>query len=340
MPKPIILITIGDPAGVGAELSVKAALNAQVRRRCVPVLVGDPSPVSSALKASGLEARVQEVDSPAQAADEPGCIALISVGAVAEGQWSYGALSKSCGRAAYRYVQEAIRLAMQHRLPAVVTAPVNKEALRLGGCPHAGHTEIFAALTGTKSYAMMLTAGRLNVIHVTTHVPMREACDLITARRVHEVIHLGNDAMRASGIASPRIAVAGLNPHSGENGLFGDEEIREICPAIEVCMAEGLNVTGPLAPDTVFVKAAGGLYDIVVAMYHDQGHIPVKLLGFNLSEGAAAVRGVNTTVGLPFVRTSVDHGTAFDIAGTGRADEGSMIDAILQGVAMSHPGGA
>jgi 4-hydroxythreonine-4-phosphate dehydrogenase len=233
------------------------------------------------------------------------------------------------GKAAYEYVEKAVRLAMEGELDAVATAPLNKEALKAGGCSFPGHTEILAHLSGTRDFSMLLVSKKLKVIHVSTHVSVRDACNLVKKERVFRVITLADEAMRSLGIASPRIAVAGLNPHAGEGGLFGTEEIEEIVPAIERARAGGIDASGPVPPDTVFFRAAlRREFDIVVVMYHDQGHIPLKLQGFE--------DGVNVTVGLPFVRTSVDHGTAFDIAGTGTADSRSMTAAIRAAARMAR----
>ena len=235
------------------------------------------------------------------------------------------------GEAAYRYVEKAIALAMAGEVDATVTNAFNKEAVNLAGHRFSGHTEIYAHYTGTERYTMMLAHGDLRVVHVSTHVSLREACDRVKKARVLEVIGIAHRACRELGIEAPVIGVAGLNPHSGEHGLFGREEIEEIIPAIEAARAMGMRVEGPVPPDTVFSKARGGWYDIVVAMYHDQGHIPLKLLGFVYDRDAGrwdAVEGVNITLGLPIVRVSVDHGTAFDQAGTGAASELSLINAI------------
>nr|MBA3471652.1 4-hydroxythreonine-4-phosphate dehydrogenase PdxA [Rubrobacter sp.] len=214
----------------------------------------------------------------------------------------------------------ATELALEGSVGAIATAPLNKEAMHMGGYKYPGHTEILAELTGTKDFAMMLQTEELRVIHVSTHVSLREAIDRVSKERVLTVIHLARDALAKIGVEEPKIAVAGLNPHAGENGLFGDEDTEHIAPAVAEAREEGIDVTGPHPPDTVFAKARKGEFDMVVVQYHDQGHIPIKLMGF---EG-----GVNVTVGLPFFRTSVDHGTAFDIASTGRADHSSMRTAI------------
>jgi 4-hydroxythreonine-4-phosphate dehydrogenase len=228
-------------------------------------------------------------------------------------------------------VRKAVELALAHQVEAVVTAPLSKEALHLAGYRYAGHTEILAELTGAENPTMLLVAGRMRVAHVSTHVSLREACDRVKRERVCQVIRLLHAACLRLGVTNPRIAVAGLNPHAGEAGLFGWEEEREIAPAVEEARRGGIEVDGPLPPDTVFAKAYGGMYDAVVAMYHDQGHIPVKLIGFRYDrrrEQWRSVSGVNVTLGLPIVRTSVDHGTAFDLAGTGMASEESLVDAI------------
>jgi 4-hydroxythreonine-4-phosphate dehydrogenase len=232
------------------------------------------------------------------------------------------------GKAAYEYVAKGIELALGGSIDAIVTAPLHKEAMNLGGYHYAGHTEILGALSGTKNYAMMLVGGPLRVIHVSTHVSMREACDRTRKERVLQVIRLADDSCRLLGLSSPRVAVAGLNPHSGEGGLFGREEIDEIIPAIEEAKKAGIDATGPIAPDTVFYRAAvKGHFDIVVCMYHDQGHIPMKVLSFET--------GVNVTVGLPFIRTSVDHGTAFGKAGKGTADHRSLNEAMMLAARMA-----
>ena len=228
---------------------------------------------------------------------------------------------------------------MEKKVQAVVTAPINKKSLNMAGYHYSGHTEIFAEYTGTKDFAMLLASKSLRVIHVSTHCSLREACDRVKKDRILKVIRLAHEGMQQLGCLHPRIGVAGLNPHCSENGLFGTEEECEILPAIEEAKKEGLHVAGPESPDTVFVKCQAGQYDIVVAMYHDQGHIPLKLSGFkyNLQKDRyESVSGINCTIGLPIVRTSVDHGTAFGKAGEGRANEESMVDAVFAGVMMAE----
>ena len=234
---------------------------------------------------------------------------------------------------------KGIDLALKKEVAAVVTAPINKESINMAGHAYSGHTEIFAEYTQTKEYAMLLASKTIHVIHVSTHCSLREACDRVKKDRVLQVIRLAQMGMNQLGYKNPRIAVSALNPHCSENGLFGNEEEKEIIPAIEAAQAEGINVVGPESPDTVFVKCQAGQYDIVVAMYHDQGHIPLKLSGFKydlLKDKYESVSGINCTIGLPIIRTSVDHGTAFGKAGEGRANEESMLDAIFAGVAMAE----
>jgi 4-hydroxythreonine-4-phosphate dehydrogenase len=249
-----------------------------------------------------------------------------------------GRVSATAGNAAFEAVKRAIELALAGSIDAVVTAPINKEALQLAGHRFPGHTEIFAHYTKTPDYTMMLAEGDLRVVHVSTHVSLLEACRAVTRDRVLKVIELANVACRQLGIDRPRIGVAGLNPHAGDGGLFGDEEQRHIIPAVEAARATGITVEGPLPADTLFAKALGGAFDICVAMYHDQGHIPVKMKGFRF-DGASgkweSVSGINVSLGLPIIRTSVDHGTAFDQAGKGTASEMSLLNAIDYAARMS-----
>jgi len=328
--RPVVGITMGDAAGIGPEVVVKALTVKKTCDQCRPLVIGD----------GGIMERAASI------AKAP--VTVRRIGRVAEAHFAYGTLDVldlrnlpfdlpfsrvdgRAGRAAYEYVEKAVRLAMDGELDAIATAPLNKEALKAGGCSLPGHTEILAELSGTRDFSMMLLSKRLKVIHVSTHVSLRQACDLVRKDRVFRVIALADAAMRDLGIASPRVAVAGLNPHAGEAGLFGAEEAEEILPAIGKARALGIDAQGPVPPDTVFFRAARRReFDIVVVMYHDQGHIPLKLEGFE--------EGVNVTVGLPFVRTSVDHGTAFDIAGTGTADSRSMTAAIRTAATMAKSG--
>ena len=330
---------MGDPAGIGAEIIVKALNNTFVYDECIPIVYGDYYVVEDAIRFCHSKKNINLIKSPTEASGLFENIDLIDFGLISKDGWEYKKVSPLCGKAAYLYVEAAIEDAKKGLISAVATAPLNKESMHMAGYNYAGHTEIFAEKTNTKSYGMMLTSPSLRVIHCTTHCSLRDATDKITRTRVLEVIKLGNLAMRLLGIENPKIAVAGLNPHSSENGLFGSEEKKEIIPAIEDAKKEGLLVDGPIPPDTVFVKAMAGQYDIVVAMYHDQGHIPVKLSGFKLDSRTnkyVSLSGVNTTIGLPIIRTSVDHGTAFGKAGEGRANEDSMLDAIEMAIKMSN----
>lgn len=333
-----IAITMGDPAGIGAEITVKALSHVEVYQQCIPVVIGDRAVLEDALGFCGLPIELNEINGADEAAGKFGKIDFIDLKFFGKGSWEYKKNSAACGNASFQYVLRAIDLAMKGEVKAVVTAPINKKSLSMANIPYDGHTEIFAEYTGTKKFAMLLASKYLHVIHVSTHCSLREACERVKKDRVYEVIRLADRGMRELGYAAPKIIVAGLNPHSSENGLFGDEEEKEIIPAIEMARKEGMQVDGPEPPDTVFVKCQAGQYDIVVAMYHDQGHIPLKLSGFtyDLQEDKyKSVSGINCTIGLPIVRTSVDHGTAFGKAGEGRANEESMLDAVFAGVRMA-----
>jgi len=262
---------------------------------------------------------------------EFGIIDLIDLNNITLAEFDYGKVSKKAGKASLEYIYNGIDLAMEGLVDAVVTGPIHKEAIKAAGSPYAGHTEIFATRTKTKNYAMMLADENLRVIHVSTHVSLRQACDLVKKERILTVIHLADKALKNLGIKHPKIGVAGLNPHAGEGGLFGKEELEEIIPAIEQARKENITVDGPVPPDTIFSKVIGRQYDIAVVMYHDQGHIPMKVIGFKYNKVTnkwSTMSGVNITVGLPIIRTSVDHGVAFGKAGEGRANEESMVEAI------------
>ena len=339
MMKKIIGITMGDPAGIGPEISIKAFQKKSLYEKCKPLLIGDKSIIEAYLaKFPQFNLKVNAITTPEDGVYEWGTIDVIDMNCVDATQLQIGEVSKEGGNAAYQYVEKVIELALEGKVAATVTNPLNKEALNLAGHHFAGHTEIYGHLTKTNKFSMMLADGDLRVVHVSTHVSLRQACDLAKKERVLDVINIANQACINLGIENPRIAVAGLNPHCGENGLFGTEEIEEIIPAIEAAKKEGMNVFGPIPADTVFSKARGGMYDIVVTMYHDQGHIPLKLLGFvydkNLNKWKE-VSGVNITLGLPIIRTSVDHGTAFDQAGSMAASELSLENAIDYAVQLA-----
>lgn len=333
-----IAITMGDPAGVGSEVVLKALAQEKVYRECIPVVIGDKDALESALGFCGLPVRLNEIHDISQTCGLFGTVDYINLRQLENKSWKYRQNSAVGGKAAFQYIIYAIKLAMEKKVSAVITAPISKESLHLAGYKYRGHTEIFADYTNTKDFAMLLASKNLRVIHVSTHVSLREACDRVKKDRIVKVVQLAQQGMNELGIAHPKIAVAGLNPHCSENGLFGDEEAKEIIPAIEAAKEMGYDVCGPEPPDTVFVKCEAGQYDIVVAMYHDQGHIPLKLHGFAVDPGTGkytSVNGINCTIGLPIVRASVDHGTAFGKAGEGRANEESMLDAIFAGVKMA-----
>lgn len=339
MMKKILGISMGDPSGVGSEIIVKALANRAIYENSIPVVIGDKAAMEDAVRFTDSELQIHTIKSVSEAKGSYGTIDLIDLGFLKPGGWEYKKVSELTGRAAYRYVEKAIMLAMEGETDAVVTGPINKEAINLAGYHYAGHTEILGDLTKTDNFAMLLSSSDFNVIHVTTHVSMRDACDLITEERVFNVIRLADQGMKELGCDKPRIGVCGFNAHSSENGLFGDQEEKAIIPAIEKAKLEGLDVDGPVMPDTAFVKAMADQYDIMVAMYHDQGHIPLKLAGFKLDRETnryTAMSGINCTIGLPIVRTSVDHGTAFGKAGEGRANEESMVDAIYAAIKMAR----
>ncbi len=340
--RPLLGITMGDPAGIGPEIVVKALAAPRIYDLCVPVVVADPGVMRRAAAEIVRSAQtIRTVASPAEASGTPGVIDVLPLGGGDLGDIALGKVDARCGDAAFRAVRKVIELALAKELDGTVTAPLNKEAMNLAGHHYDGHTEIYAALTGTKKYTMMLADGPLRVAHVTTHVPMKSVPERITRERVLTVIRLADDACRKLGIPKPRIAVAGYNPHAGENGLFGREEIESISPAIADAKAEGIEASGPYPPDTVFCRAAGGGFDLVVAMYHDQGHIPLKMLSFKYDAGTgkwSGMTGVNVTLGLPIVRSSVDHGTAFENAGKNVSSETSMVNAIEYGAMLAGQG--
>lgn len=323
--KPVIGLTMGDVAGIGPEIIIKALMDKEITKLCIPVVIGDLNVLIETDKyvKSGLKFRKLSNLENFEVDDVVGCIDL---NLFPDG-FPRGIVSKAAGNAAFRYLEVAIKLAKEKKIDAICTAPLNKEALHKAGFFYPGHTEILAELTGTKDYSMMLSTGKLNVIHVTTHIGLIDAINMINPKRVYRTIKLANDTFIKAGLQRPRIAVCGINPHAGENGLFGyGEEEDKIIPAINEAKKEGINVYGPLPADTIFYRANRGDFDVVVAMYHDQGHGPVKVLG---------LEGVNITVGLQIVRTSVDHGTAFDIAGKNIADELSMITAIKKAIELA-----
>jgi len=322
---PLIAVTMGDGAGVGPEVVVGALV--EPRPDCRPVVIGDAARLRAAAGVLGLEPDVVVVERVADAEFTPGRINVLDVGLLpADLPW--GELSAVAGHAAYEYIRVAAELALAGEVQGICTAPLNKEALHAAGHRYPGHTELLAHFCGVDEVSMMLSTPKVRVIHVTTHIGLIDAIRRIEPGLVERTVRRGHEALRRAGVDNPRIGVCGINPHAGENGLFGyGEEEEKIVPALEVLRADGIDVHGPLPADTAFFVAGRGDYDLVVAMYHDQGHGPVKVLGIEA--------GVNITVGLPVIRTSVDHGTAFDIAGTGKVDVRSMIEALRQAARMS-----
>lgn len=324
--KPIVGITMGDAAGVGPEIILKSLAQQEMYNMSRPLVIGDSKILERAKSFVNSELIVEPVsaDSIQELPYNFGTVYCLDLNLLDE-NLPIGQVSPEAGHAAFEYLATAIELAKENKIDAICTAPLNKEALHKGGHKYPGHTEILADLTGTEDFSMMLSAPNLKVIHVTTHVGIIDAVKMINPERVYHVIKLAHDTLKKSGIESPKIAVCGINPHAGENGLFGyGEEDEKVVPGVEKAQGEGIDVVGPLPADTLFFRTVRGDFDIVVAMYHDQGHGPVKVLGLDA--------GVNITVGLPIIRTSVDHGTAFDIAGKGIADEKSLMEAIRQAV--------
>ena len=326
---PIIAVTMGDAAGVGPEIIMKSLAHPEVYAQCRPLVIGDAGRLIEAgqVCASKLEVRSLAVASMEQPMFQPGFVDCIDLKLI-PASLPWGRLSPLAGEAAYQYLVVAAELALKGKVAAICTAPLNKEALQAAGHRFPGHTELLAHLTGTPEVSMMLTTPKLKVLHVTTHIGLIDAIAKIEPGLVERTIARGHEALAKTGLAHPRIGVCGINPHAGENGLFGHgEEEQKIVPAIQACRARGWNVEGPLPADTLFYRAQRGDFDLVIAMYHDQGHGPVKVLGLE--------SGVNITIGLPVVRTSVDHGTAFDIAGTGKADERSLLEALRQAAELA-----
>lgn len=352
MNKPIVGITMGDPAGNGPEITVKALAHSDLYDRCRPLVVGDAKILEQAAGFVGrTDIRIHRCEQVSDALFVPGTIDVLHLELIPDvAAFPIGQVSVEGGNAAFQCVRKVIQLAMDGQVDATCTNALNKEAMNKAleaengansdGYTHFdGHTEIYATYTNTKKYTMMLAHHDLRVVHVSTHCSLREACDRVKKARVLEVIQIAHKACVDMGIENPRVAVAGLNPHCGENGLFGTEEIDEIIPAIQEAKAQGINAIGPCPPDSVFSEALGGWYDIVVCMYHDQGHIPLKTVGFvydREKQSWKAVEGVNVTLGLPIIRTSVDHGTGFALAGKGTSNELSLVNAIDYAIRMAQ----
>lgn len=327
MPRPIIAITMGDAAGIGPEIIMKALGHAELYEVCRPFVIGDVRRLRQVALLLGSTLDVLPIAGPANGRFQAGTVDCIDLDLVPAGL-PFGELSAVCGHAAYCFIVRAVELAKAGAIDAICTAPLNKEALHAGGHIYPGHTEMLAELTGTPEVSMMLVAPKLRVIHVTTHIGLIDAVAKIEPGLVERTILRAHEALVRVGITAPRIGVCGINPHAGEHGLFGHgEEEGKIVPAVAAARARGCTVDGPLPADALFFRASRGDFDVVVAMYHDQGHGPIKVLGLEA--------GVNITVGLPVIRTSVDHGTAFDIAGSGVADEGSLLEALRQAISLA-----
>jgi 4-hydroxythreonine-4-phosphate dehydrogenase len=321
-------ITMGDPSGIGPEVILKSFKNSEIRSNRI-IVIGDYNVMLAAYNMLKIESyKLNRVNDVTECIYSHELLNILDLHLIDMNELQPGMVQAVAGSAAFECIRKAVDLAVNKDIDAIVTAPLNKEALHLAGHNYPGHTEILAYLTGTTDYAMLLYDKKLSVIHVSTHVSLLEAIRGLRRERIEKVIELANDTMIRICGAKPRIAVAGINPHAGENGLFGNEEIKEIIPAVKNMKVKGINVEGPFPPDTIFLQTVQGKYDVVVAMYHDQGHIPLKLIGFD--------SGVNVSAGLPFIRTSVDHGTAFEIAWQGKANEESMIEAIKLSIKLAR----
>lgn len=338
MIKPIIAVTMGDPASIGPEIAVKALLQNNIHAICKPLIVGDAKVLEHIIAKLQLNATVHAIDKVSDAKFALGTIDVYDLKNMNMDELAFGEISAVAGHASFEAIRVAIELAMKKEVDATVTGPINKKSINEAGHHFAGHTEIYAHYTGTKKYAMLLVEEHMKVIHVSTHVSLRQACDLVKKERILEVTELLYNGMKSLGETNMKIGIAGLNPHAGDSGLFGTEDDLEILPAVEEARRLGYDVEGPIPPDTMFAKASTGAYGGVVAMYHDQGHIPFKLAGFKWNaekQMMDSVKGVNITMGLPIIRTSVDHGTAFEIAGKGIASADAMVLAIESAVQLS-----
>ena len=324
--RPVIAITMGDAAGVGPEIIVKTLLSRRIYDMCYPLVVGDAGAMSEAIRLLESPLRLHPIDKADELQGQYGTIDLLDLHNLDPKDVTIGRVCRACGKAAMEYVVRAAELALKGKVRALVTAPINKEATIQAGYGDIGHLEFLARISHTTEYATMLVSGTLRVVHLTTHYSLKDACALVTRDRILARLKLTDSSFRKWGVAGPRIGVAALNPHAGEGGLFGSEEIEQIIPAVKEAQNLGINARGPFPADSIFVRAIGGEFDVVLAMYHDQGHIPVKVHGFENS--------ISVALGLPFVRTSVDHGTAFDIAGKGVAKSQSLEEAIKMAVSL------
>ncbi len=320
MKKPIIAITLGDPAGIGPEIVVKSLADSKVYEICQPLVIGDKNVIANALTICNLTAELNIIEKPAEGKYQLGTIDLIDLKNIDLSQLQIGTVQAMCGQAAYDYIEKAVKLAMAREVEALATTPINKESLRAAQINHIGHTEILEELSQTTYPLTLFEVRGMRVFFLSRHVSLRQACDLVTKERILQYIIRCTEALKRLGVKDGTIAVAGLNPHSGEHGLFGDEEVNHVEPAVKQAQAQGYKVVGPIGADSVFHQALQGQYNAVLSLYHDQGHIATKTVDFE--------RTISITNGLPFLRTSVDHGTALDIAGKGLASEVSLTEAI------------
>ena len=336
--KPIIGITMGDPASIGPEIALKALLEDRVTSICRPVIVGDAEVFKHIATRLNLPIEIHSISKVSDGEFKVGQADVLDLKNTDLSKITFGEVSAEAGEASFQSIKKVIDLALQGELSATVTGPINKKSINEAGHQFAGHTEIYAHYTNTQKYAMLLVEENLRVIHVSTHVSLREACDLVKKERILEVTELLHNGLKSLGVSNLKIGIAGLNPHAGDSGLFGTEDDQEILPAVQEALKQGYDVEGPVPADTLFSKAVTGYYGGIVAMYHDQGHIPFKLTGFKWNaekKQMDSVKGVNITMGLPIIRTSVDHGTAFEIAGKGVASPDAMVLAIESAVQLA-----
>jgi 4-hydroxythreonine-4-phosphate dehydrogenase len=319
---------MGDASGIGPEITVKALLNPRIAEICRPLVVGDGDVLLQTINSLETSLALNHVDSVPDIFDRSGTVNILDLDNLEQDDVVTGKVCRACGKAAMEYIEKAAGLIMKKKAAALVTAPINKEATIQAGYGDVGHLEYLARITGVKEYATMLVSGSLRVVHLTTHYSLKEACKLVTRGKIMGRLRLTHDAFRKWGIARPRLGVAALNPHGSEGGLFGSEEMDEILPAVQEARTKGIDARGPYPADSIFTRALNGEFDAVLAMYHDQGHIAVKVHGFE--------RSISIALGLPFIRTSVDHGTAFDIAGKGIADSRSLEEAIKAAVSLTR----
>ena len=325
--KPLMALTLGDPSGIGPEVVVKALADPEINDEARMFVAGTATAVKQALLETGIDLPVELIDDPMHTPDSRDVIPVLSNGDYEDVEFPQGKHSADSGRASHLWVETSAKMCLDGRIDAMVTAPVNKESWQISGAPDLGHQEVFKRLTDSATVYTMLVSGILRCMHLSTHKSLPEACAFVTTENILTAVRITDDHFRRWGFDDPRVAVAALNPHASDNGLIGDTEAKEISPAIEIARSEGINATGPHPADSVFNQAIDGMHDVVVVMYHDQGHIPIKVHGFEES--------VSVNLGIPFIRTSVDHGTAFDIAGQNRAQSTSMLEAVKLAIALA-----